>query len=123
MSAERAGETRASAVTSKLGDAYRRRASESDEAGSARTIDWEFWGRKLGELLSDAEISLDWDLSRAPAGLAILKLKKGQLQDRAQIALEDLEERHSARILTTVRSAHDRLLRLGPARPARWEGE
>src|SRR5258706_16031146 len=123
MSGERTITEGAASVTAKLADAFRKKHAEATSGSPAPGIDWEFWGKKLSEILSDPEIALDWDLARIGAGNAVLKMKKGQLQDRAQVRIEDLENKHVARVVTTVHAAHERLLRLGPPRPPRWAGQ
>jgi len=123
MSGEKTISERAATVAAKMADSFRKKHAEATAGAPAPGIEWDFWGKKMSEILSDPDIVLDWDLARMSAGQAVLKLKKGQLQDRAHVRIEDLENKHVARVLTTVRAAHERLLRLGPPRPARWEGE
>jgi len=123
MSPERTSPERAAIVTQKLADSFRKRHAEATAGAPAPEVEWEFWGKRLADSLSDPDLALDWDLSRFSTGSVVLKLKKGQLVDRAMLNIDDLESKHTPRVLTTLRAAHERLLRLGPPRPARWEHE
>lgn len=123
MASERTTPERAALVAQKLAESFRRRHTEATSGAPAPAVDWDFWAKKLVDQLSDPELAIDWDLSRLAEGHVVLKLKKGQLVDRAMMSMEDLEARHTPRVLTTLRAAHERLLRLGPPRPARWERE